>query len=95
MVLCANKLSLNIEKPVLWYSILPQSTIAPKLNLSISNMSVRSDNHVKYLELIFYLNLNWKPYLHELNKKVSRGIGLLSKIIIIRYFVSMRNILHQ
>jgi len=41
-------------------------------------MSVTSDN-----------NLNLKPYLHELNKKVSTGIGLLSKI---RHFLSMRDI---
>ena len=62
-----------------------------KLNLSISNKSVKSDNQVKYLGLIFDSNLNWKPYLHELSKKVSRGIGVLSKI---RYYVN-RNILHQ
>ena len=35
--------------------------------------------------------MNWKPYLHELSKKVSRGIGVLSKV---RYYVN-RNILHQ
>jgi len=32
------------------------------LNLSASNMSVKSDNQVKYLGLIFDSNLNWKPY---------------------------------
>ena len=45
-----------------------------KLNLSISNTSVKSDKQAKYLGLIFESNLNWKPYLHELSKKVSRGI---------------------
>ena len=54
-------------------------------------MSVKSDNQVKSLGLIFDSNLNWKPYLHELSMKVSRGIGVLSKI---RYYVN-RNILHQ
>ena len=43
--------------------------------LNISNLSVKSDNQVKYLGLIFDSNLNWKPYLHELSKKISRGIG--------------------
>jgi len=33
----ANKLALNTEKPVLWYSILPQRRITDKLNLSASN----------------------------------------------------------
>ena len=89
--LYANKLSLNIEKTsfVVFHS--PQRRIAHKLNLSISNTSVKSDNQVKYLGLIFDSNLNWKPYLHELSKKVSRGIGVLSKV---RYYVN-RNILHQ
>ena len=89
--LYANKLSLNIEKTsfVVFHS--PQRRIAHKLNLSISNMPVKSDNQVKYLGLIFDSNLNWKPYLHELSKEVSRGIGVLSKI---RYYVN-RNILHQ
>ena len=89
--LYANKLSLNIEKTsfVVFHS--PQRRIAHKLNLSIAIMSVKSDNQVKYLGLIFYSNLNWKPYVHELSKKVSRGIGVLPKI---RYYVN-RNILHQ
>ena len=69
----------------------PQRRIAHKLNLSISNTSVNSDNQVKYLGLIFDSNLNWNPYLHQLSKKVSRGIGVLSRV---RYYVN-RNILHQ
>ena len=62
--LYANKLSLNIEKTsfVVFHS--PQRRIAHKLNLSISNTSVNSDNQVKYLGLIFDSNLNWKPYLY-------------------------------
>ena len=89
--LYANKLSLNIEKTsfVVFHS--PQRRIAHNLNLSISSMSVKSVNQVKYLGLVFDSNLNWKPYLHELSKKVSRGIGVLSKIT---YFVH-RKILHQ
>ena len=75
----ANKLSLNIEKTsfVVFHS--PQRRIAHKLNLRISNTSVKSDNQVKYLGLIFDSNLNWKPYLQVLSKKVSRGIGVISK----------------
>ena len=42
-----NNLSLNIEKPIPWYSICPQRRIADKCNLSTSNMSVKSDNKVK------------------------------------------------
>ena len=87
--LYANKLSHWKTSFLVFHS--PQRRIAHKLNLSISNMSVKSDSQVKYLGLIFDSNLNWKPYLHELSKKVSIGIGALSKI---RYYVN-RNILHQ
>ena len=50
---------LNIEKPFLWYSILPQR-IADKLNHSTSDMYVKYDNQVKCLGLIFDPNLNLK-----------------------------------
>ena len=40
-----NNFSLNNEKPVPWYSILPQRRIADKL--SASNMSFKSDNQVE------------------------------------------------
>ena len=76
MRLYANKLSLNIEKKnpsfVVFHSA--QRRIAHKFNLSISNMSVKSENHVKNFGLNFDCSFNWKPYLHELSKKVSRGI---------------------
>ena len=90
--LYANKFPLNIEKTsfVVFHS--SQRRIAhPKLSLRISNMFVKSDDQVKHLGLIFDSNLNWKPYLKESSKKISRGIGVLSKI---RHFVN-RNILHQ
>ena len=63
--LYANKLSLNIEKTsfVVFHS--PQKRIAHKLNPTISNTPVKSDNKVKDLGLIFYSNLNWKTFLHE------------------------------
>ena len=83
--LYANKLSLIIEKTSFVLSHSPQRRIAHKLNLSISSTSDKSDNQVKYLGLIFYSNLNWKPYLHELSKRVSRGIGVLSEV---RYHVN-------
>lgn len=86
-----NKLSLNKGKNS--FSVLhSRQRIAHKSNLNISNMSVKSDNQVKHVGRIFDPNLNWKQYLNELNKKVTRGIGLLRKI---KYFVRMRNIILQ
>lgn len=86
-----NKLSLNKGKNSFSVFHSPQR-IAHKSNLNISNMSVKSDNQVKHVGRIFDPNLNWKQYLNELDKKVTRGIGLLRKI---KYFVRMRNIILQ
>ena len=89
--LYANKLSLNIDKTsfVVFHS--PQRRILHNMNLRISNTSIKSDTCVKYLGLILDSNLNWKAYIHELSKKISRGIGVLSKL---RYYVK-KNILKQ
>ena len=46
---------------------------------------------VKYLGLIIDCNLNWKKHAHEVGKKISRGIGILSKL---RHFVT-NDILNQ
>ena len=61
------------------------------MNLSISDMSVKLENQVKYLGLIIVSNLNWKAHINELSKKTSKGIGVLSKI---RYYVN-NSILQQ
>ena len=59
------------------------------MNLRISNTSIKSDTRVKYLGLILDSNLNWKAYIHEVSKKISRGIGVLSKL---RYYVKKKYI---
>ena len=89
--LYANKLSLNIDKTnfVVFHS--PQRRIMHNMNLRISNTSIKSDTRVKYLGLILDSNLNWKAYIHEESKTISRGIGVLSKL---RYYVK-KNILKQ
>ena len=89
--LYANKLYLNTDKTnfVVFHS--PQRRIMHNMNLRIFNTSIKSDTRVKYLGLILDSNLNWKAYIHEISKKNSRGIGVLSKL---RYYVK-KNILKQ
>ena len=41
--------------------------------------------YVKYLGLIIDCHLNWKKHAHEVSQKISRGIGILSKL---RHFVT-------
>ena len=89
--LSANKLSLNIEKTSFVVFHCPQKKILHQVNLQISNKQLKQDNQVKYLGLIVDSNLNWKSHIHELGKKISRGIGILAKI---RHLVNS-NILSQ
>ena len=56
----------------------------PSFNLKISGMPVEQTTCVKYLGLIIDCHLNWKKHVHEVSKKISRGIGILSKL---RHFV--------
>ena len=37
--------------------------------------------YVKYLGLIIDCHLNWKKHAHEVSKKISTGIDILSKLI--------------
>ena len=76
----ANKLSLNIDKTNFLVFHSAQKKVRYKLSLLIANKQIRHEKHVRYLGLIFDSNLNWKKHIYELGKKVSRGIGILSKI---------------
>ena len=74
--LSANKLSLHIKKTSFVVFHCPQKKILHQVNLQISNKQLKQDNQVKYLGLILDSNLNWKSHIHELGKKISRGIGM-------------------
>ena len=84
--LCANKLSLNLEKTSFVIFHPPQKHIHYKVRLQISNKLLKQDSHIKYLGIIFDSHLNWKKHIHELGKKISKSVGILSKI---RHFVSI------
>ena len=54
-------------------------------NLKISGMPVEQSTYVKYIGLIVDCHLNWKKHVLEVSKKISRGVGILSKL---RHFVT-------
>ena len=78
--LCANKLSLNINKTnfVLFHP--HQKKIMHTVNLHINNKNIKQENFVKYLGIIIDSNLNWHHHVHKLSKKIKRSIGIFSKI---------------
>ena len=69
------KFSLNIDKSnyVVFHS--QQRKLHYNMNISISNEQIKHENQVKYLGLLTDRHLSWKPHLHELAKKISRGVG--------------------
>ena len=81
-----NRLALSIHKTnfILFHSnkLKPYKSI----NLKIDNKNIQQVNSVKYLGVLFDSNLTWKPHISELCKKISKTIGILSKI---RYFVTL------
>ena len=78
--LCVNKLSLNIDKSNFVIFHPSQKKVQYPINLIINNKILEEKKYVKYLGIIMDCNLNWKQHIHELSKKVSGSIGILSKL---------------
>ena len=60
-----------------------------KITIKIYGKAIAEEEYVKYLGILVDSKLTWKWHIDNLAKKVSRAIGVLSRI---RYFVN-RNIL--
>ena len=78
--LCANKLSLNINKSnfVLFHPI--QRKIPKSVTLFINNQSLTEEHSITYLGIYIDSNLNWKSHINYIAKKVKRSVGTLSKV---------------
>ena len=73
----ANKLSLNTSKT----ELKPRHKKNSKhLNFCISGQKLQPSSQMKYLGVILQDDLHWTTHLANLKKKLSRNIGLLSKI---------------
>ena len=83
--LCANKLSLNIDKSnfVLFHP--PQRKIAASISLYINHTSLTEKDSTKYLGVMLDANLNWKKQIALISNKI-KSIGILSKL---RYYVNL------
>ena len=82
----SNKLALNISKTnfVLFHS----KKIKPckPLNLKFDGMNIKEVSVVKYLGVTFDSNLTWKNHIEELCLKLSKTVGIFSKL---RYYVNV------
>ena len=88
--LCANRLSLNIDKSnfVIFRPI--QRKLAKQVILSINNQMLTQETSSRYLGVYIDYNANWKTHISYISKKVKRSIGILSKL---RYFISTKILL--
>ena len=89
--LCANKLSLNINKSnfVLFHPI--QRKLPKSVTLFINNQSLTEENSIRYLGIYIDSNLNWKRHINYIfAKKVKRSIGNLSKLC---YYLNSKTLL--
>ena len=77
--LCINRLSLNITKTnfVIFHSI-----NKPKVHVTIliNKEAIDEVKYVKYLGILIDSQLTFKYHIDELNKKVSRAIGILYRL---------------
>ena len=76
----ANKLSLNTGKTKIAIFKSRNRKITKHLNFRISGQKIVPVDSVQYLGLTLQSDLHWKTHLTSLEKKLSRSIGLLSKI---------------
>ena len=77
--LSAHKLSLNVGK-----SKQLSFSLCNKPTMSINNEIIEETRVTKYLGILIDNKLQWKDPINSINLKLSKGIGLLSKI---RHFV--------
>ena len=86
MWLCANKLSLNIDKSNFVIFHPTQKKIPFELKLFIHEKELEQKQCIKYLGVLIDSHLNWKCQINCITKKMKRSIGILSKI---RYYVNI------
>ena len=80
----ANKISLNASKTELIIFRDPRKKMKMDLKIKIDGKKLVPCSSVKYLGVYIDCHLNWNTHRTELSTKLSRAIGMLSKI---RYYV--------
>ena len=84
--LCANKLSINIEKTnfVIFRSSQKRVNYVPKLH--INNMRLKQEDSIEYFGIYIDFHLNWKSQVLHISKEIKRSIGIICKL---RFYVTL------
>ena len=75
--LCANKLSLNVEKSNFLIFHPYQKNILTDLKLSVRNKDIKQVDHIKYLGVFFDSHLTWKKQITFISKKIKKRLCVL------------------
>ena len=89
--LCANKLSLNVDKSNFVIFHARQKIIQQSISLKINGLDLKQEKCIKYLGIFIDSNLRWKTQVDYVCKKIRRSIGLLSKI---RFYVNQKTLIN-
>ena len=76
----SNKISLNVGKTELVIFSPKRKQITKHLNFRISGQKIEISTRVKYLGIQIDQHLNWNEHIKNIIPKLSRAIGVLSKI---------------
>ena len=85
--LIVNRLSLNINKTnfVVFHPF--NKPLRQKITLKICKKAISEKDNLKYLGILIDSTLTWKNHIDNVSSKLSKAIGLLSKI---RHFVNIK-----
>ena len=78
--LCANRLSLNVDKTEFIIFRPPRTKLNNRIVLNLNNKKIHESRKIKYLGLIMDDRLTWKFHINELCKKLGRSVGMLYKL---------------
>ena len=78
--LAANKLSLNITKTKYTLFHYKQKKIGIEPNIEINHTSLSHVNHYKFLGIFIDNSLSWDVHINHISVKLSKTIGLMSKL---------------
>ena len=82
--LCANRLSLNVNKTKFIVFRPPRLKMNTRFTLRLNGTTLLESTKIKYLGIIMDTKLTWKYHIYELRDKLNKSIGIYN----------MRNLAH-
>ena len=82
-------LSLNIKKTNFTLFHPPQKKLNDSIVLCLNGKTLGQIKSTKYLGVLMDCHLNWKDHVHNICKKLTRSIGIISKL---RHFINIKTL---